>query len=82
LASYTPQAVLPAFEASKDDWAITQDATETGAILQAIAQPAHPLTDNEATAILAFLESLTDPAAIAGRLGIPATVPSGLPIDR
>jgi cytochrome c peroxidase len=82
LASYTPQAVLPAFEASKDDWAITQDATETGAILQAIAQPAHPLTDNEATAILAFLDSLTDPAAIAGRLGIPATVPSGLPIDR
>ncbi|MGO4906802.1 cytochrome-c peroxidase [Pseudorhodobacter sp. W20_MBD10_FR17] len=82
LDAYTPQAVLPEFTPAKDDWAATNDPSESTAIKAAIRQPAHPLTDAEATAIMAFLDGLTDPVAIAGRLGIPATVPSGLPIDR
>ncbi|MGB3280610.1 MAG: cytochrome-c peroxidase, partial [Pseudorhodobacter sp.] len=82
LQTYTPQAVLPAFTPAKDDWAIVHDKAEAAAIQKAVKQPANPLTDTEADAILAFLESLTDPVAIAGRLGIPASVPSGLPIDR
>ncbi|WP_323005073.1 cytochrome-c peroxidase [Pseudorhodobacter sp.] len=82
LDTYTPQAVLSGFTTDKDDWAMLQDKAETAAIKQAIRQPARALTDDEATAILAFLDSLTDPAALAGRLGIPLAVPSGLPIDR
>lgn len=82
LDAYSPQAVLPEFIPAKDDWTATNDASETEAIKAAIRQPARALTENEATAIMAFLDSLTDPAAIAGRLGIPSTVPSGLPIDR
>jgi len=36
----------------------------------------------EMSALVAFLEGLTDTQSVAGRLGIPAEVPSGLPIDR
>ncbi|WP_022703199.1 cytochrome-c peroxidase [Pseudorhodobacter ferrugineus] len=82
LDAYTPQAVLSEFAAAKPDWAIANDPIEIAAIKQAIHHPPRPLTSPEAAAIMAFLDSLTDPAAIAGRLGIPATVPSGLPIDR
>lgn len=82
LDAYVAQAVLPAFSPAKDDWAVTNDKAEAEAIKHAIRQPAQKLTETETTAILAFLESLTDPTAIAGRLGIPASVPSGLPIDR
>jgi cytochrome c peroxidase len=82
LDGYTPQAVLPAFTPAKKDWVATNDPSESTAIKAAIRQPAHPLNEAETTAIMAFLDSLTDPAAIAGRLGIPTTVPSGLPIDR
>ena len=82
LDAYVAQAVLPAFSPAKDDWAVTNDKAEADAIKQAIRQPAQKLTDAETTAILAFLDSLTDPTAIAGRLGIPESVPSGLPIDR
>jgi cytochrome c peroxidase len=82
LDAYSPQTVFPAFSPAKNDWAVTNDKAETAAIKQAIHQPPRPLTEPEAAAILAFLDSLTDPTAIAGRLGIPAAVPSGLPIDR
>lgn len=42
----------------------------------------HPmvLSDDEVNELLAFLESLTDPAAIDLGRDIPATVPSGLPV--
>jgi cytochrome c peroxidase len=82
LDAYTPQSVLPEFTPAKDDWAATNDPSEQAAIKAMIRQPARALTEDEATAIMAFLDSLTDPDAIAGRLGIPAKVPSGLPIDR
>jgi len=82
LATYTPQAILAEFSPAKADWAIANDPAEIAAIEQAVHQPPRPLNAAEADAILAFLDSLTDPKAIAGRLGIPASVPSGLPIDR
>ena len=82
LAAYAPQAILAVFSPAKADWAIANDPAEIDAIKQAVHQPARPLSADEADAILAFLDSLTDPTAIAGRLGIPASVPSGLPIDR
>ena len=31
---------------------------------------------------MAFLETLSDPVALSGRLGVPQTVPSGLPVPR
>jgi cytochrome c peroxidase len=40
------------------------------------------LSDQEVAQILAFLESLTDYDAIKGRLGVPESVPSGLPMDQ
>ena len=40
------------------------------------------LTDTEVADLLAFLNALTDPQSVRGALGIPASVPSGLPIDR
>lgn len=82
LDAYTPQAVLPEFAPAKPDWFVTNDPSETAAIKQAIETHPHPLSGGEVDAIMAFLDSLTDPAAIAGRLGIPDAVPSGLPIDR
>ena len=39
------------------------------------------LDDAEIAAILSFLQSLEDPIARTGRLGIPDAVPSGLPLD-
>jgi len=80
--TYQPQANLPAFAAMKPDWAVSQDENEGAAITAALHQPARALKGSEADAIMAFLDSLTDPVAIAGRLGIPETVPSGLAIDR
>ena len=80
--TYQPQANLPAFAAMKPDWAVSQDANEGAAITAALHQPARALTGPEADAIMAFLDSLTDPVAIAGRLGIPETVPSSLAVDR
>lgn len=82
LQTYQPQAVLPEFAPAKADWTLAADTAETAAITAAIRAPDLVLAPEEVTAILAFLETLTDPTAIAGRLGIPDNVPSGLPIDR
>jgi cytochrome c peroxidase len=81
-AGYVAAATLPVFEAKKPDWAVLGDVAEGAAIVAAVATPDVVLTADDADAIMAFLNSLTDPTAIAGRLGIPDAVPSGLPIDR
>ena len=47
-----------------------------------VTGPDRTLTEAEVTALMAFLETLRDPAALSGRSGTPATVPSGLPVDR
>lgn len=52
------------------------------AILDAVTTPARPLSPEEVADLAAFLDALTDPVALAGRLGIPDTVPSGLAVDR
>lgn len=72
--------VLPGLEA--DDWRVMDDANEVAAIAAAVSRPAASLTEGEVDALMAFLDSLSDPRAIEGRLGIPETVPSGLPVDR
>ncbi len=59
------------------------DPADAAAIAAAAAARA-PLTLDtaQADAIIAFLDALRDPIALAGRSGIPDRVPSGLPVPR
>ena len=83
LAAYAPQALLPDFDPGhRPDWAVMEDATERAAIAAAVTTSPVALSDDDIAALLAFVEALTDRGALAGRLGIPEAVPSGLPVQR
>ncbi|MFC2967000.1 cytochrome-c peroxidase [Acidimangrovimonas pyrenivorans] len=82
MAHYQRTAILPKFKPAKPDWAIMDDPAERQAILAAVKAPPVKLSDGDVTAILAFLDSLSDPVALKGRLGVPDSVPSGLPVDQ
>jgi len=75
------QALLPPLPGAAD-WAILDTPSEVAAIRAAAVDWRADLTGAYLDAILAFLDALTDPAAIDGRLGIPDAVPSGLPVAR
>lgn len=82
LENYEPaQALFSKFGAPKDDWAALNDASEVSAIASAARQAKVDLGSEQIDALMAFLEALTDKAGAEGQLGIPETVPSGLPID-
>jgi cytochrome c peroxidase len=72
------QAVLPALDVEDDS--IMSDPAEVAAIAAAVTTPPVVLSPNDVTALVAFLDSLTDPAAVKGRLGVPDAVPSGLAV--
>lgn len=72
------QAVLPDLSVADD--AIMSDPAEVAAIAAAVTVPPVDLSEDDITALVAFLDSLTDPAAVKGRLGVPDAVPSGLPV--
>ena len=74
------QAIMPGFEA--DDLRVLTDAAEIDAIAAANVLLPLSLTDAEVDDILAFLNALTDPQSLRGALGVPASVPSGLPVDQ
>ncbi|KMK65723.1 cytochrome-c peroxidase [Puniceibacterium sp. IMCC21224] len=82
LARYQPQAVLTKGEVGKPDWTILDDPAERAEIAAAVTMVPVPLAKVDLDALMAFLDSLTDAGAITGRMGVPDTVPSGLPIDR
>ncbi|WP_051155928.1 cytochrome-c peroxidase [Salipiger mucosus] len=82
LDAYERQAVLPQVEGLAADWAVMENAEERGAIAAAVTQPAHPLSEADLDALMAFMAALTDEASLSGRLGVPQSVPSGLPVDR
>lgn len=82
LASYSAEAVLSPFEPAKADWAVLEAGEEFPAIAATVTQAPVALSDARIGALVAFLTTLEDPGARAGRLGIPKTVPSGLPVDR
>lgn len=84
LADYDlSHAILPAMEVGKPDLAPGEEASNYAAIANAIKAPAISLSEQEFNSIMAFLKALEDPLAVAGgRMGIPDSVPSGLPIDR
>jgi len=74
------QAVMPGFQA--DDMRVLNDPEEMKAIAAANVLTPQTLSDGEVADIIAFLNALTDPQSLRGALGVPAAVPSGLPIDR
>lgn len=74
-------AALPALDGTEDRRAL-DDPAEAAAVAAAFSAAPVALSLPEIAALLAFLESLTDEASIAGRLGVPETVPSGLPVTR
>ena len=76
-------AVLPRDVPEADKlWRVRDDAAERGRISEAAQGAGRSLSETDVADIVAFLETLTDPAALKGRMGIPETVPSGLPVDR
>ncbi len=64
------------------DFKLMRDDPEVIEIAASNELPPIDLTDLEVAQILGFLESLTDYDAIQGRLGVPESVPSGLPVDQ
>ncbi len=81
LNAYDPaQAILtpPAFET---DFSLMQDRDEVAAIAAANELAPVELSEPELADLLAFLAALSDPASLKGRLGVPDTVPSGLPVS-
>jgi cytochrome c peroxidase len=74
------QAILPDLKGAVD-WTVVDDPAATQAILD-VAWDGVALNSEQIDALMAFLESLSDPVALEGRLGIPQNVPSGLPVDR
>ncbi|GFE49814.1 hypothetical protein So717_15670 [Roseobacter cerasinus] len=75
------QVVLPELP-GLDDWRHFQDPAEQAALRASIGTVPRALSAADIMALVAFLEALEDPEAIAGRLGIPEVVPSGLDVDR
>lgn len=77
LRSYSiEQAALPSFPGADDEKVLRYDA-DLEAIAQASDLAPRELSDADIAALIAFLGTLEDPAE---RLGIPASVPSGLPV--
>ena len=74
------QVILPALDV--EDWKIMDDPIERAAIAQAVSTPPIALSDTDISDLVAFLETLSDPQALAGRLGVPDAVPSGLEVPR
>lgn len=65
-----------------EDWWHVNDPAEQAVLRAAITQKPTALSAPDIAALVAFLGQLSDPVALEGRLGIPQTVPSGLPVDR
>ncbi len=73
------EALLPALPV--EDWRVLDDPAQVAAIAAAAERGFVP-DAGQIAALVAFLEALTDPVAEAGRLGVPDSVPSGLPVPR
>ena len=77
----TRQAVLPKMKI-ENDFTVMSDPEERAAIASANSLKTSVLSADDISNIIAFLETLTDPVSLTGRLGIPNEVPSGLPVER
>jgi len=72
------QARLPDY--SEQDFNVLDDPEQVQAIANAVKVAPVDLSGGDIKALIAFLDKLTDPVSIAGRLGVPETVPSGLEV--
>ncbi len=77
-----PPPPLPDLPDGTGDIPDTADTADAAAILTAVTAPPVGLEEAEVAALMAFMAALEDPVALAGRTGIPRTVPSGLPVPR
>ncbi|MCA0869505.1 c-type cytochrome [Seohaeicola saemankumensis] len=77
----TAQAVLPG-PGFDSDFAVMRAPAERAAIAAANELAPVTLSDAEIADLLAFLDALSDPTSLAGRMGVPDAVPSGLPVAR
>ena len=75
------QLVLPDLPNSQD-FRATHDPDEQAAIAAANELSPSNLSETEIIQIVAFLNALSDTASLAGKLGVPQTVPSGLSVDQ
>ena len=82
LYAYDPSQVVFHEIESADDWRVLSDSEELARITAANELMPIALGDDDVSDLLAFLHSLTDTGAAMGRLGVPAKVPSGLPVDQ
>jgi cytochrome c peroxidase len=67
---------------NSQDFRATHDPDEQAAIAAANELSPSNLSETEIIQIVAFLNALSDTASLAGKLGVPQTVPSGLPVDQ
>ena len=83
-ASWTPaMAALPAAAGlSATDFIIWNDRLEMVRQASVNDLKSIAITDSDIAALEAFLLSLTGATASKGRLGVPSSVPSGLPVDQ
>ncbi len=75
------QAILPDLPGAQD-WRVLDDPDALAAIAAANELQPMSLSDTDIADLVSFLSALTDERSLQGRLGIPATVPSGLPVPR
>jgi cytochrome c peroxidase len=73
--------VLPNLPNSQD-FRATRDPYQQAAIAAANELPPSDMSETEITQIVAFLNALSDTASLSGQLGVPRSVPSGLPVDQ
>jgi cytochrome c peroxidase len=82
LAEYTPaKARLHDVDLDTSDTDALRDFDEMLRIATSVSIAPMTLEDAQIAAITAFLAALEDEEAHYGRLGLPDTVPSGLPLD-
>ncbi|WP_288926881.1 cytochrome c peroxidase [uncultured Maritimibacter sp.] len=83
LMAYTiDQAVLHDVDTDHLDTEALDDPEEMARIAAAIEFDGVDVTEDQIPALIAFLEALEDPIALTGRLGVPASVLSGLAMDQ
>lgn len=65
-----------------NDWWVFERPEEVTQIAQSAKKFGLEISDDDIAALIAFLETLDDPTALSGRLGIPESVPSDLPVEK
>lgn len=87
LERYSPQAVLPQLASVTPDYDALSNRMQVNAVKEAAARTMErysmpALSEGELDMLMAFLDALSDPMSLEGRLGAPDSVPSGLAVDR